>query len=63
MADGYRGYTIRGFIICDCDYVIDLGVSYGMHCEECYNRVKWLTEKRITKLNSTLHSNGSGDKK
>lgn len=43
---GYQGYTIRGFIICDCDYVIDLGMSYGMHCEECYNRVTEKTRLR-----------------
>lgn len=40
--DGYQGYSVKGFIICSCDYVVDLGMSYGMHCEECHNRV---TEK------------------
>ena len=38
-AGGYRGYTIKGFIICDCGFVEDLGYSYGMHCEGCYNRI------------------------
>lgn len=32
------GYNI-GFIICDCGYVVDLGVSYGQHCEGCYTRL------------------------
>lgn len=46
MAEGYRGYTIYGFIICDCGFVEDLGMSYAMHCKECYNRAHWQIERR-----------------
>lgn len=38
-ADGYEGYSVKGFIICGCGYVEDLGITYGMHCEGCYNRL------------------------
>lgn len=49
--DGYRGYSIKGFIICDCGYVEDLGMTYGMHCELCYNRV---TERYQQKQDSVM---------
>jgi len=38
--------TVRGSIVCECGYVNDLGYSYGMHCEECYNHVTWLLTHR-----------------
>ena len=31
--------TVRGSIVCECGYVNDLGYSYAMHCEKCYNRI------------------------
>jgi len=47
MYDGYRGYTVKGFIICNCGFVEDLGVYYGMHCEPCYNRMIQVYKRRI----------------
>lgn len=35
----YNGWDIRGFIICNCGYAEDLGMSYAMHCEVCYNYI------------------------
>ena len=29
----------KGALLCDCGIAIDLGYSYGMHCEKCYNRM------------------------
>lgn len=31
----------HGFILCEepCGHCIDMGISYGMHCEGCYNRL------------------------
>lgn len=31
--------NIRGSISCECGFCHDLGMSYGMHCEKCYNRI------------------------
>jgi len=33
------GWTAKGYIICSCDYVVDTGVTYGMHCDKCWNRL------------------------
>ncbi len=41
----------KGAMVCDCGYIEDLGMCYGMHCEECYNRVNYETQKRIEQLN------------
>lgn len=38
----------KGAMVCDCGYVEDLGMCYGMHCEACYNRVDYETQLRIT---------------
>jgi len=29
----------KGALLCDCGYAIDLGYSYGQHCESCWNRM------------------------
>lgn len=38
------GFTNHDHLIkilgqCDCGFVEDLGMHYGMHCEYCYNRI------------------------
>lgn len=29
----------RGAMLCTCGVAIDLGYSYGQHCEPCWNRI------------------------
>lgn len=29
----------KGALVCDCGYAVDLGYSYGQHCETCYNLI------------------------
>jgi len=37
----------KGALLCDCGFAVDLGYSYGQHCEKCYEFVSRMntTEK------------------
>ena len=49
--DGYQGYNVKGFIICNCGFVEDLGVTYGMHCEKCYKQIIEEHQQKQEKIN------------